>query len=535
MTTAPAKAPRDASERSWWAWGWPERALSDDECRELGSLLPGLAADPVPAPRPGDLRLPAARTAPPASLATVFSADPRDRASHTYGKAFRDIVRALRLDYDHAPDLVARPRDERDVVDVLDWAAGAGVAVVPYGAGSSVVGGVEYRGGDHAAVVSLDLSALRRVREIDHGSQAALVECGVFGPDLEHQLAAHGLTLRFFPQSFEFSTLGGWLATRAGGHFATGETHIDDLVESIRAVTPRGVSESWRLPASGAGPSHDRLFLGSEGALGVLTQAWMRVRPRPAHRASASVRFADVHQGFAAVRAITQAGLRPANCRLLDPVEALLSGVADGRDSVLVVGVESARAPVDGRLAEIVELTADFGATVSPDGASRGGTDQGAAAWRSAFLRMPYIRDGIARMGGIAETFETAITWDRLAGLYESVLSELRAAIKEVCGADGVVACRLTHAYPDGAAPYFTVTTPAGGADQLAAWDALKAVAGEVLARHGATITHHHAVGRDHRPWYDRQRPELFGAALRAVKRELDPNGVLNPGVLVDL
>jgi alkyldihydroxyacetonephosphate synthase len=147
---------------------------------------------------------------------------------------------------------------------------------------------------------------------------------------------------------------------------------------------------------------------------------------------------------------------------------------------------------------------------------------------------MPYIRDGIARMGGIAETFETAITWDRLARLYESVRAELHAAIKEVCGADGVIACRLTHAYPDGAAPYFTVTTPTGGADQLRAWDALKVVAGDVLARHGGTITHHHAVGRDHRPWYDRQRSEPFGAALRAVKRELDPAGILNPGILID-
>jgi alkyldihydroxyacetonephosphate synthase len=537
MTTAPAAAPRDPSERSWWGWGWTEQALSDDECRSLGQVLPGLASDPLPVPPADGLRLAAPRIAPPQALAAVFSGEPRDRASHTYGKAFRDIVRALRMDYGHAPDLVVRPRDERDIVDVLDWAAAADVAVVPYGGGSSVVGGVEYRSAAHRAVVSLDLAAMRQVLDIDHGGHAALIQGGAFGPDLEHQLAGHGLTLRFFPQSFEFSTLGGWLATRAGGHFATGDTHIDDLTEAIRVVTPHGVSESWRLPASGAGPSHDRLFLGSEGALGIITQAWMRVRPRPVHRAAASVRFADVHQGFAAVRAITQSGLRPANCRLLDPTEAVLSGVGNGRESILVLGVESATAPVGGRLAELVELAADAGGTASSAAgggqAPRDGDDRGAATWRAAFLRMPYIRDGIARMGGIAETFETAITWDRLAGLYESVRDELHAAIKDVCGVDGVIACRLTHAYPDGAAPYFTVTAPAGGTDQLRSWDALKAVAGDVLARHGATITHHHAVGRDHRPWYDRQRPEPFGAALRAVKRELDPAGILNPGILV--
>jgi alkyldihydroxyacetonephosphate synthase len=538
MTTSPAAAPRNASEGSGWGWGWTEKALSDDECRALGQMMPGLDADPIPIPRAYDLRLATPRIAPPPTLAAICSTEPRDRASHTYGKAFRDIVRALRLDYDHAPDLVARPRNEQDIVDVLDWASAADVAVIPYGAGSSVVGGVECRSAEHHAVVSLDLATMRDVLEVDRTSHAALIQAGAFGPELEHRLAAHGLTLRFFPQSFEFSTLGGWLATRAGGHFATGETHIDDLTEAIRAVTPRGVSESWRLPASGAGPSHDRLFLGSEGALGVITQAWMRVRPRPTHRASASLRFADVHQGFAAVRAITQSGLRPANCRLLDPAEAMLSGVGDGRAGVLVLGVESATAPVDDRLAEIVALASDFGgATTSPPGeraSSRDTDDEGAATWRSAFLRMPYVRDGVARMGGIAETFETAITWDRLAELYESVREELRAAIKEVCGVDGIIACRLTHAYPDGAAPYFTVTAPAGGADQLRAWDALKVVAGDALARHSATITHHHAVGRDHRPWYDRQRSEPFGAALRAVKRELDPAGILNPGILID-
>ena len=270
-----------ARSRSWWGWGWADQAIGDEECAQLGAGLPGLRERPRPIPRAEDLDLRRPRVDPPASLARLCSDDPADRAAHTHGQAYRDVVRNLRLDLEHPPDWVVRPEAEQDVVDVLDWAADARVAVVPYGGGSSVVGGVEYRGDEHPAGVSLDLTAMGGVREIDLVSQAARIQAGALGPALEDQLREHGLTLRHFPQSFEFSTLGGWLATRAGGHFATVETHIDDLVESIRAVTPSGVTESFRLPGSGAGPSPDRMLLGSEGTLGVITEAWMRVRPRP--------------------------------------------------------------------------------------------------------------------------------------------------------------------------------------------------------------------------------------------------------------
>ncbi len=251
--------------------------------------------------------------------------------------------------------------------------------------------------------------------EVDHVSQAARIQAGAFGPALEDQLREHGLTLRHFPQSFEFSTLGGWLATRAGGHFATVETHIDDLTESIRAITPTGVTESFRLPGSGAGPSPDRMLLGSEGTLGVITEAWMRVRPRPEQRASASVRFADVHRALDATRAIAQSGLRPSNCRLLDPGEAAYCGAGDGSHSVLVLAFEASGVPVADRLGHALELTAEHGGEWDQPREAAGGGDDAAGAWRDAFLRMPYMRDAVARMGGIAETFETAITWDRSA------------------------------------------------------------------------------------------------------------------------
>jgi len=234
---------------------------------------------------------------------------------------------------------------------------------------------------------------------------------------------------------------------------------------------------------------------------------------------------------LAAVRAISQAALYPANCRLLDPGEAALSGAAPDGGCVLVLGVESAHHPVESRLTELLDVVRDSGGTPRP---SAGGRDEAADAWRSAFLRMPYVRDGLARMSAIVETFETACTWDRAEELYATVRAEVSAAVEEVTGASGLVNCRLTHVYPDGPAPYFTVVAAGRPGSEVAMWDDVKTAASEVLGRLGATITHHHAVGRDHRPGYDRQRPEPFAVALRAAKAALDPTGMLNPGVLID-
>ncbi|MEU9255014.1 FAD-binding oxidoreductase [Streptomyces sp. NPDC048270] len=536
-----AATPQPASRtRSWWGWGWTDAHPDDAECVAMGALVPGSLSRPLPVPRVRDLGIGRPAVEPPASLAGLVGSDPADRAAHAMGKAYRDVVRALRGRPGRIPDLVARPADEQGVADLLDWAGDRQVAVVPYGGGSSVTGGVEYRGGAHRAVMSLDLTAMGRVLEVDTEGRAARIQAGTLGPSLEDQLRPHGLTLRHFPQSFEFSTLGGWLATRAGGHYATGRTHIDEFVQAMRVVTPAGTSASWRLPASGAGPSPDRLFLGSEGALGVITEAWVRLQERPRHKASAAVAFADFQAALRAVRALAQSDLAPANCRLLDAGEAALSGAARDGCAVLVLGFESADGPVTGRLERAVGLARSYGGryegTGRPDaapGEAREG-DAAVRAWRSAFLRMPYLRDGLARMGAVAETFETAATWDRIPGLIEAVRTEVGAAALQATGHPATVNCRLTHVYPDGAAPYFTVLAAGRAGDEVALWDDLKAVAGEVLHRHRATITHHHAVGRDHRPGYDRQRPEPFALALRAAKGALDPRGILNPGVLVD-
>ncbi|NKZ07035.1 FAD-binding oxidoreductase [Actinomadura latina] len=518
--------------RSWWGWGDLEDAVTGAEraalIRRVAALLPDAELVDHQPPVIGDLDVGSPRVEAPAPLAVLCSDDPADRAGHARGKAFRDVARNLLGDVGQVPDLVVRPRDERDVIDVLDWCTGAGIAVIPYGGGSSVVGGVEPRlDGDR--VVSLDLGRLADVVELDTTARAARIQAGIYGPALEDRLRPHGLTLRHFPQSFEFSTLGGWLATRAGGHYATVLTHIDDLVESLRVVTPIGVSESLRLPGSGAGPSPDRMFLGSEGTLGVITEAWMRLQERPRWRAGASVLFARYDDAVAATRALAQSGLNPANCRLLDPMEALLNAGTDSPGGVLVLGFESADHPVETALDRALELCRDHGGRPQPSSGARNASD----TWRTAFLRMPYQRDALAAHGMIVETFETACTWGAFPALREVVVTTAEDAMRAV-GAQGVVTCRFTHVYPDGPAPYFGVYATGRWGSTVAQWDEIKAAVSGVLSDQGATITHHHAVGRDHRPWYDRQRPEPFAAALRAVKSTLDPAAILNPGVLLD-
>jgi alkyldihydroxyacetonephosphate synthase len=532
------------AKRKFWGWGIEGGGPSAEQQLGIKKTLEQRFGTPLPEatepPELDEITLRPPRTQPPAALAELCTDDPEIRAGHTYGKSFRDVVRARRRDFSNPPDQVAFPRNEADVTAVLDWCSSAGIAVVPYGGGSSVVGGVEPPREAEAAL-SLDLSRLDRVLEVDRTSRAARIEAGILGPALESQLRPHGLTLRHFPQSFEFSTLGGWIATRSGGHYASLYTHIDDFVESLRAVTPAGVVESRRLPGSGAGPSPDRLWMGSEGILGVITEAWMRLQDRPDRRASASVRFSGDEgflRGAEAVRILSQSGLFPSNCRLLDATEALTSGAGDGSHAVLVLGFESADHDLEPWIARAAELCRDLGGDL-PDEAVRtradsgGGREGAAGAWRNAFLQAPYVRDALVGLSVICETFESAVTWDRFQSFHAAVMQETRDAVKRVCGA-GTVACRFTHVYPDGAAPYYSVLAPGRRGSELEQWAEIKAAASEALLAHGGTITHHHAVGRDHRPGYDAQRPDLFAETLRAAKAVLDPDGVMNPGVLID-
>ena len=530
--------------RKHWGWGFEDQQPPHEQVEATAAGARehlGFAAAEVERPMPLDaIELPPSKLDSPASLAHVLTADRYERVTHAYGKSYRDVVRAFRGGFDNPPDLVAHPAGEPELERVLAWCEEAGAAAIPFGGGTSVVGGVEPPG-DRPAV-SVDLKRMDRVLEVDSESRAALIQAGALGPALEDQLKGHGLTLRHFPQSFEYSTLGGWIATRAGGHYATLHTHIDDFVESIRAITPRGPWESRRLPGSGAGPSPDRMLIGSEGILGVITQAWMRVQDAPRFRESAAVTFDSFESGAHAVRGLSQSGLHPSNCRLLDGAEAALTGAlpdTDGRaGALLVLGFESADHELGPWMARALELCEDHGGRVRQaredargGGGGRRDGERGSAesAWRDAFLQAPYLRDTLVAAGIFAETFETAVTWDR----FDELVAGVRERTRDALGGDGRVTCRLTHVYPDGAAPYFTVLAPARRGHELAQWEEVKAAASDVIASAGGTITHHHAVGRDHRPWYDRQRPDPFADALRAAKAAVDPAGILNPGVLV--
>ncbi len=527
-----------ARERKHWGWGFADEQPAVDELRAAAAGIAdvfGFGSRDVEAPVPLErAALPEPRIEARAAGVEV-DVSPHARASHAWGKSYSDVVRGFRGRFDHAPDAVLRPADAAGVEAALTWAADADVAVIPYGGGTSVVGGVTPQ--VDGAAVSLDLGRLDRVLEVDAVSGAARIQAGALGPALEAQLADHGLTLRHFPQSFEFSTLGGWLATRAGGHYATGPTRIDDLAHAITMITPRGTLETHRHPGSGAGPEPARLVLGSEGTLGVITEAWMRVVPRPRWRATASVAYRDFAAGVAAARALAQSGLQPSNARLLDATEARLHRVRFDGTSVLLVGFESADHPLGPWLARALELARDHGGEVvsgpTETEAGAGARSGEAGAWRQAFFDAPYLQPSLLSVGVLSDTFETACTWTQFPELHARVTAAVGRALDEECGG-GLVSCRFTHVYPDGPAPYYTFVGALRLGAELAQWRAVKAAASEALAAAGGTITHHHAVGRTHRPWYDRERSPLFAEALRAVKREFDPHGILNPGVLVD-
>jgi alkyldihydroxyacetonephosphate synthase len=529
-------------EKSFWGWGYTDKFADEQSRQALGQLLSavlgGRTFDLQEPPTLESIELPASRLELPNLLAEFCTADKRARLSHCYGKAYPDILRAFHGQFENPPDLVASPRHEADIEAVLKWAAAENVAVIPFGGGTSVVGGVEAQVGDsYCGALSLDMRALDRVLEIDKMSNAARIQAGATGPQLERQLGAHGLTLRHFPQSFEFSTLGGWIATRAGGHFATLYTHIDDLVESIRMISPKGAWESRRLPGSGAGPSPDRLLLGSEGILGIITEAWMRVRPRPVWRSGTSVKFRDFDKAIAATRDIAQAGLYPANCRLLDSWEARLHGVSSDGSHILILGFESSDHPMSVPLFRAVQIAQAHGGVagdIKESESSNSEREGQSKSWRDAFINAPYLLNSLVSMGVIADTFETAIPWSGFGELHQALLKAGNEAMNEACGG-GLMSCRLTHVYPDGPAPYYTFLAPGRPGHELQQWQAIKSAVSGVLIENGATITHHHAVGRSHKPWYKKQRPDLFASVLRAAKEDLDPQLILNPGVLIDL
>ena len=531
------------TDRKYWGWGVSSVTFPPDRLKLMNQFLgarfgkPGAA--PVPVPSLDELKMPDPVLGIPVEFAHIVSDGRFDRATHTYGKAFRDIVRALTGDFTAAPDLVAYPKTEDDVVALLAWAQRERVAVIPFGGGSSVAGGIEPpRNGreQFGGVISLDLCELDQVLEIDTESRCARVQGGTYGPALEKQLRPHGYTLRHFPQSFEFSTVGGWIATRAGGHYATLYTHIDDFVESLRVVTPSGILQTRRLPGNGAGPQEERVLIGSEGILGIITEAWLRLQDIPLCRAGCSILFESFIDGVAACRELAQSGLFPGNARLIECEETLFMGAGDGRHHLLVLGFESPSFPQEDKLHAATEICARHNGRAKEVSVRNRDVDHSsettADQWKQAFMRAPYMRDEVVRMGYVIETFETCTTWANFPALDKAVRHAARHAMRRQCG-DGMITCRFTHLYPDGPAPYYTVIAPGKPGLQLQQWDAIKEAVSLALVEVGATITHHHSVGKDHRPYYLSQNDPLSLTMLKAARHAVDPTGIMNPGTLL--
>ncbi|SEG32949.1 alkyldihydroxyacetonephosphate synthase [Nonomuraea solani] len=519
---------------SWSGWGAPSQARELPEpIRALLHDLLGVRAPDAPAATLDAVRLPPVALPEPLleALAKVVGAGHvrtghEDRVRHTRGKSTPDLLRMRAGDGAGAPDAVVLPGSHDEVAELLRLCSRERIAVVPFGGGTSVVGGLTAARAGFAGVIALDLGRMDRLRSVDAESMVAEFEPGVRAPEAERLLAAHGLTLGHFPQSFEYATLGGFAAARSSGQASAGYGRFDDMVAGLTLATPSGTLDLGRAPKSAAGPDLRQLVLGSEGVFGVITSLRLRVRRVPAERSYEGWRFASFAEGSAAMRALAQEGPLPTVLRLSDETETMIGlakpeAIGSGESGcLLIAGYEGASLTERRRAASAV--LARLGG--EPLGAGPG------EAWERGRFSAPYLRDSLLAAGATVETLETAGFWANLPRLYDAV----RLALLGALGALGspLVMCHISHVYETGASLYFTVVTPQD-ADPVAQWERAKAAASAAIVEAGGTITHHHGVGRDHRDAYGAEVGALGVAVLRAVKGELDPMGVLNPGVLI--
>ena len=539
-------AHKDAVAADETVWSWLADALG----------MPSLLATPA---RPlEEITLPVSRLDEEdrAALGAIVGAervqeDDYARAYHARGKSYHDLLHLHAGDLSCAPDAVVCPRGAGEVEAILRFADAQSIAVVPYGGGSSVVGGVTAEKGPFRAVISLDLSGLDRLIAVDPVSQTATAEAGISGPALEKALGAKSMTLGHYPQSFEFSTLGGWISHRGAGQSSGRYGRAEDWLVSVKLATPRGTLATEDFPASAAGPRLTDLVVGAEGQFGVVTEATVRVQPVPAVRDYRGFLFHDFASGAAAIREAVQAGLPVAMLRLSDAAETGFYrtfgalGKRKGLKGWLEARVLSMRRYDAGMAAMIVGLEGDedtvtyarhrFAAITKRLNAMPLGTGAG-KRWLAGRFHGPYLRDPLMDRGVGVDTLETATSWARLDGLYAAVKSALESSIGETAprpGARGIVMCHISHSYTDGASLYFTYIFPRTLNGEIEQWQAIKKAAGDAIAASGGTISHHHGVGEDHLPWMAAEKGALGIEVLRAIKGALDPKGILNPGKLI--
>lgn len=522
-------------EMRWDGWGDPEQAAELPRAvRALLPLMLGRLRRPEPAPAIHDAQVDPTRLLPDELTALQaivgddhVSIEPQLRLRRAAGRSTPDLLRR-RERSQKTPDAVVRPADHAQVRSVLDAAAERDIAVVPFGGGTGVVGGVEPDAGTHHAVIALDLARLSGLAHLDAVNGEALLLAGTRAPEAERLLAEHGFELGHYPQSFRYASIGGFAATRSSGQNSAGYGRFENMVTGVRMATPTGDIDLGRAPGSAAGPDLTRVLLGSEGAFGVITEVRVRVHRTPTERIVESWTFPDFATGVAALREVTQRGGGPTVIRLSDEAETGVSLAQIGRIGKVLAKGASAVTVFEGEDAEHRrERTAALIA-----GAGGNSTGRSAAEdWALTRFDGPYLRDALLDAGVFCETLETATTWSNLHSLRAAVTSALKDGFAGA-GAKSFIMCHVSHVYPTGASLYFTVLAGIKS-DPRGAWDVIKHRVGDAIVASGGTITHHHAVGRDHAPWLTDEIGATGIRILRAIKRELDPRGIMNPGVLI--
>jgi alkyldihydroxyacetonephosphate synthase len=538
-------APRRDSK--WWGWGDPSVAPELDGAalatlrERVGELQPSQHVA-----EPGEFDLPAADPLPQALIDAVGEenvfTDREDRIRHATGCGYRDLalLRSGRLE--QAPDAVLLPPDAAAVKRVLEVCATEGVAVVPFGGGTSVVGGVEPLRGDHGRLISLDLARLQGV-EVDARSLTARLGAGLRGPEAEAELAKHGLVLGHYPQSFEYATIGGFAATRSAGQASSGYGRFDSLVSSVRLIAPAGDLSTLETPHTAAGPALREVVVGSEGIFGVIPDVTVRVRPAPRQRRYEAWMAESFEAGAEIVRALAQGPGLPDMIRVSDEEETEVSLALSGprgaaaslfggylglrrrrNGSLIIVGFEGGEESVARRRALCVRALRKGGAVYLGQSAGR--------SWEHGRYQGPYLRDTLMEMGAMVETLETSQTWSGLGALHAAVANAIHDSLAGQ-GTPGLAFCHLSHAYADGASLYFTFIARSRRGEEIEQWKQVKQAASEAIVANGGTITHHHAVGRDHAPYMEAEVGRTGLDVLRAVKDELDPTGIMNPGKLL--
>ncbi len=554
----------------WWGWGDPDRAPAVGP-RMLRLLEETIGTSPQPRPPVALARV----QLPPAELpegagtqlrallgAHAVRDDHAERVAHAAGKSYPDLLRVRAGAPGEAPDAVLYPSDPQQLGPLLQICARNSIAVVPFGGGTSVVGGVTPLRGGQAAVIALDMRGLAALVNIDSESRLATVQAGMRAPALERRLAEVGLTLGHFPQSFEYVSLGGCAASGGAGQSSTGYGRFEELVVGIRLTAPAGQIALPARPASAAGPDLRGLLVGSEGALGVIGELDLRVRAAPRERCFEGAFFADFPAGVRALRELAQEHAAPAVTRLSDEAETRMSlaqaqaaagsgreeGVGEsmrralqaraksragraylrlrgyGEGCLAILGFEGAAEEVQRAKTRAHEVVRGHGGL--PLGSSPG------EAWQRHRFAAPYLRDELLTHGVMVETLETATTWSNLRRLHLQTRSAIERELRAQ-GSEGVVMCHVSHLYETGASLYFTLLAKQREGAEIEQWRALKRAASDAIVSGGGTITHHHGVGRDHLPWMERELGAHGVEALRALKQQLDPTGIMNPGKLL--